>query len=106
GAAAGGADRRKSKRSLLPRLRIEYPHTGGCMKRTAIIAAAAAMLISGPAMAREKVMTGECRMKENVTVGVNFNQRVKGFAEARSVFEDTMKKVEALAKQHDIKNLV
>ena len=53
-----------------------------------------------------RIMQGggnDCVLKENVTIGVSFNQKVGSFAEAKGVFESMAKQVEDFAKQQELK---
>lgn len=47
-------------------------------------------------------MPGNCEMKENITLNVQFNRKVASFEEAKKIFSDMTSKIEEMAKQQGI----
>lgn len=85
------------------------------MKKILITLLASAAVVSVPAYAGKSVIStemanrilpGNCDLKETVTLAVNFNRKVRSFSEAKTVIDEQMKKVNELAEQQQIKPLV
>ncbi len=72
------------------------------MKKITLLAAVSAMLVT-PAYAEINGMKPGCVMKENVTVGINFNHKVPSIKEAKVKFDEQTKSIEQYAKQQELK---
>jgi hypothetical protein len=83
------------------------------MKYALMLSMAIALAVASPSHATKPISAiarnlpaGECTLKENVSLTVSFNRRVKSFSEAKSIFDEQMKKVEDFAVQQKIGKLV
>jgi hypothetical protein len=71
------------------------------MKKTILTIAIAVLAM--PAHAEITAAPAGCVLKENVTVGINFNHKVPSIKEAKVKFDEQTKAIEQFAKQQELK---
>ncbi len=70
--------------------------------KTMMTVMALAAMFAAPAFAETPLPAG-CTMKENVTVGINFNHKVPTIKEAKAKFDEQSATIEQFAKQQELK---